>query len=193
MRSPLVLTAAIVCLLAAAAFLRQRAEPRPIEHPAPPRLSRHAAPPEDVAALNAAGTRRVPESLTRVMLPDDRPAVVLFLKADCGCSEEFARLFSSIGPHLAPRASCLAVIEAADGDARPFLESTGLATPHLVQSDGGVAAAWGVTKAGCVALVRPDGTVCRQASRHTYAAFDIFHGTLAAAKREDRKSSQTVQ
>ncbi|MFM8792893.1 MAG: hypothetical protein ACKOFX_10580 [Solirubrobacterales bacterium] len=159
MRSPLVLTAAIVCLLAAAAFLRQRAEPRPIEHPAPPRLSRHAAPPEDVAALNAAGPRRVPESLTRVMLPDDRPAVVLFLKADCGCSEEFARLFSSIGPHLAPRASCLAVIEAADSDARPFLESTGLATPHLVQSDGGVAAAWGVTKAGCVALVRPDGTV----------------------------------
>lgn len=159
MRSPFVLTAAIVCLLAAAAFLRLRAEPRPIEHPAPPRLSRHAAPPEDVAALNAAGPRRVPESLTRVMLPDDRPAVVLFLKADCGCSEEFARLFSSIGPHLAPRASCLAVIEAADDDARPFVESTGLATPHLVQSDGGVAAAWGVTKAGCVALVRPDGTV----------------------------------
>ncbi|MBM4012418.1 MAG: hypothetical protein FJ286_13730 [Planctomycetes bacterium] len=159
MRSPLVLTAAVVCLLASAAFLRQRAEPRPIEHPAPPRLSRHAASPEDVAALNAAGPRRVPESLTRVMLPDDRPAVVLFLKADCGCSEEFARLFSSIGPHLASRASCLAVIEAADGDARPFLDSTGLATPHLVQCDGGVAAAWGVTKAGCVALVRPDGTV----------------------------------
>lgn len=159
MRSPFVVTAAIVCLLAAAAFLRLRVEPRPIEPRAPPRLSRHAAPPEDVAALNAAGLRRVPESLTSVMLPDDRPAVVLFLKADCGCSEEFARLFSAIGPHLAPRASCLAVIEAAEGDAGPFLDSTGLATPHVVQSGDGVAAAWGVTKAGCVALVRPDGTV----------------------------------
>ena len=159
MRSPLVVTAAFVALVAAAAFLRLRAEPRPIEHPAPPRLSRHAAPLEDVAALNAAEPRRVPESLTSVMLPDDRPAVVLFLKADCGCSEEFARLFSSVEPHLAPRASCLAVIEANDGDARPFLESTGLSTSHMVQSDGGVAVAWGVTKAGCVALVQPDGTV----------------------------------
>ena len=51
------------------------------------------------------------------------------------------------------------VIEAADGDAAAFLESTGLAAAHLVQSDGSLAAEWGVTKAGCVALVRPDGTV----------------------------------
>lgn len=159
MRSPFVVTAAIVCLLAAATLLRLRVEPRPIERPAPPRPSRHTAPPEDVAALNAAAPRRVPESLERVVLPGDQPAVVVFLKADCGCSEDFARLFSGISPHLAARATCLAVIEAADGDAGPFLESTGLTVPHLIQSDGSLAVAWGVTKAGCVALVRPDGSV----------------------------------
>jgi hypothetical protein len=151
--------AAFVALLAGVVLVRTRIVPQPTEHAAPFRQSRHAAPPEDVAALNAAGTRRVPDSLAHVVLPDGRPAVVLFLKADCGCSEEFAGMFSGIAPQLAARASCLAVIEAADGVAGPFLETSGLTVPHLIQSDGGLAAAWGVTKAGCVALVRPNGTV----------------------------------
>lgn len=159
MRSSGFIVAGFVVLLAGVAIIRTRTAPQPTEHVAPFRPSRHAAPPEDVAALNAAAPRHVPESLKRVVLPGDRPAVVLFLKADCGCSEDFARMFTSVEPYLAPRASCLAVIEAADGEAGPFLESTGLTLPHLVQSDGSLAAAWGVTKAGCVALVRPDGAV----------------------------------
>lgn len=159
MRSPWFVIAGLVALLMGVGLVRMRTAPHAVEHTAPVRPSRHAAPPDDVAALNAAGPRRVPESLARTVLPDDRPAVVMFLKADCGCSEDFARMFTALEPHLAARASCLAVIEAADGDAGPFLAATGLATPHMIQPDGGLAAAWGVTKAGCVALVRPDSSV----------------------------------
>lgn len=159
MRLPWLMTAASISALTGAVIFRPQAVSQPVEHVAPFRSSRHVAPAEDVAALNSAGPRRVPESLAGVMHPDDRPAVVMFLKADCGCGADFARLFSAIAPHFATRASCLAVIEAADGDAGPFLLSTGLATPYLVQSENGLAAAWGVTKAGCVALVRPDGAV----------------------------------
>lgn len=159
MRSPWFVITGLVALLVGAVLVRTGAVLQSVEHAAPFRPSRHAAPPEDVAALNAAGPRRVPESLAGLVLPDGRPAVLLFLKADCGCSEDFARMFSGLAPRLAPRASCLAVIEAADGEAGPFLSSTGLATPHLVQSDDGLAATWGVSKAGCVALVRPDGNV----------------------------------
>jgi hypothetical protein len=159
MRSPWFVMTGLVVLLSGIAFVRMPTAPRTVEYFAPVRPSRHAAPPEDVEALNAAGPRRVPDSLIRLVVPDDRPAVVLFLKADCGCSEEFARMFTALEPRLAERASCLAVIEAADGDAGPFLTSSGLATPHVTQSSGGLAASWGVTKAGCVALVRPDGTV----------------------------------
>ncbi|MBM3953012.1 MAG: hypothetical protein FJ309_00075 [Planctomycetes bacterium] len=159
MRSVGLLIATFVALLAGAVLVRSRTAPRPMEYAAASRPSRHAAPPEDVAALNTSAPRRVPASLERVVLPDNRPAVILFLKADCGCSAEFARMLTTLAPHLAPRASCLAVIEAQDGEAEPFLESTGLAVPHVIQSDGSLAAAWGVTKAGCVALVRPDGSV----------------------------------
>ena len=159
MRVRWIMTAAIISVLTGAILSRPRAVSRPLEHAAPSRPSRHAAPPEDVALLNATGPRRVPESLTRVVLPDGRSTVVVFLKADCGCSEDFARLIAQIEPCFAPRASCLAVIEAADGDAGPFLETTGMAMPHLVQAESDLAAAWGVTKAGCVALVRPDGDV----------------------------------
>lgn len=150
---------ATAALLAGLVALRAPIASRPLEHAAPVRPSRHAAPPDDVLALNAAGPRRVPESLREAVLPDERPAVVLFLKAGCGCSEDFARMFTALEPEFAARASCLAVIEAAESDAGPFLAATGLTTPRLVQADGGLAAAWGVTKAGCMALVRPDGTV----------------------------------
>jgi hypothetical protein len=159
MRSPWFVTAAVASVLAAAVVTRARIAPRPSEHVATFRPSRHAAPPTDFAALNAAAPRRVPESLASMMLPDDRPAVVVFLKADCGCSEEFARMLTALAPQLAARATCLAVIEGRDGEAEAFLKATGLAVPHLIQSDGRLAAAWGVTKAGCVALVCPDGMV----------------------------------
>lgn len=159
MRSPGIFIVIFVALLIGVGLVRGRHPPRPAEHAAPDRPSRHAAPPEDVAALNAAAPRRVPESLEHVVLRGSQPAVVTFLKADCGCSEEFARMLTALAEYLAPRATCLAVIEAVDGDARPFLESTGLAVPHLIQSDGSLAAAWGVNKAGCVVLVRPDGHV----------------------------------
>lgn len=159
MRSPRFMTVMIIAAFTGAVLFRSRPVSRPIEHAAPLRPSRHVAPPDDVVLLNSAGPRRVPESLAGVLVPDGRSAVVMFLKADCGCSEDFARLFSAIEPQLATRASCLAVIEAANGDAGSFLLSTGLTTPYLVQSDSGLAAAWGVTKAGCVALVRPDGDV----------------------------------
>ncbi|MFM7138026.1 MAG: hypothetical protein ACKO1M_13305 [Planctomycetota bacterium] len=158
MRSSWILVATAV-FLAGLVALRAPIASRPLEPAAAVRPSRHAAPPADVVALNAAGPRRVPASLLEVMLPDGRPAVVLFLKAGCGCSEDFARMFTALEPEFAARASCLAVIEAAEGDAGPFLEATGLTTPRLVQADGSLAAAWGVTKAGCMALVRPDGTV----------------------------------
>lgn len=68
-------------------------------------------------------------------------------------------MFAEIEPRLASRASCVTVIDAVDGDATAFLATTGLTMPHVLESQGGLAAAWGVTKAGCVALVRPDGTV----------------------------------
>lgn len=136
-----------------------RVSPRPMEHAAASRPSRHAVPPEDVAVLNAAAPRRVPAPLERVVLRGDQPAVIVFLRADCGCSEDFARMLTGLAPHLGARASCLAVVEARDGEAEPFLETTGLTVPSLIQSDGSLAAAWGVTKAGCVALVRPDGSV----------------------------------
>lgn len=159
MRSPRFVIAAIASVLAGAAIARTRVAPRPGEHVAPVRPSLHAAPPADFAALNATTPRRVPASLAGVVLPDDRPAVVVFLKADCGCSENFARMLAALSPQFASRASCLAVIEASDGEGGAFLGATGLAVPHLIQHDGSLAAAWGVTKAGCVALVRPDGRV----------------------------------
>lgn len=159
MRSPRNIVALLAPLLVAIAAVRRDVVPPAIERDGPARPSRHAAPPDDVAALNAAPQRRVPESLSGRILPDDRPSVVLFLKAECGCSEDFARTFTTLAPHLAPRASCLAVIEASEGDEKPFLEATGLVMPCLIQADSSLAAAWGVTKAGCVALVRPDGTV----------------------------------
>lgn len=159
MRSSWFVIAAAASVLAGAAIARTRVAPQPVVHVAPVRPSLHVAPPADFATLNAATLRRVPESLAGVVLPDDRPAVVVFLKADCGCSEDFARMLTALAPQLASRASCLAVIEARDGEGGAFLGATGLAVPHLIQHDGSLAAAWGVTKAGCVALVRPDGMV----------------------------------
>lgn len=159
MRSSWFVIAAAGAVLAGAAVARTRVAPPPGEHVAPVRPSLHAAPPADFATLNTATQRRVPESLAGVVLPDGQPAVVVFLKADCGCSADFARMLTALAPQFASRARCLAVIEASGGEGGAFLDATGLAVPHLFQHDGSLAAAWGVTKAGCVALVRPDGMV----------------------------------
>lgn len=138
---------------------RGRPSAEPIDRPTAPRPSLHAVPAGDVAALNTAPPRRVPKSLEPMLLPDDRPAVVLFLRASCGCSADFARWFTAIEPYLRPAASCIAVIEGDDKEAASFLDVTAMKVPHLVDPDGGLAAVWGVTKAGCIALVRPDCTV----------------------------------
>lgn len=146
-------------LCAGILIVRVRPSVEPIDRLAALRPSLHAVPAGDVAALNTAPPRRVPKSLEPTLLPDDRPAVVIFLKADCGCSADFARWFTAIEPRIRPAASCLAVIEGDDKEVASFLEVTAMTAPHLVEADGGLAAAWGVTKAGCVALVRPDATV----------------------------------
>ncbi len=126
---------------------------------APKRPSLHAAPASDSAALNADVVRRLPVGLADTLLPDARPGVVIFLKADCGCSQGFAAMASAIAPHLQPRAACTAVIEGTVAEADAFAATTGLAIPFIAQPDSELARAWGVRKAGCFALVASDGSV----------------------------------
>lgn len=66
---------------------------------------------------------------------------------------------SAIAPLLQHRAVCTAVIGGTVADAEAFAASTGLAMPFIAQPDGDLARAWGVRKAGCFALVAPDGFV----------------------------------
>lgn len=159
MRPAFFAVVAFVMLAVGVVRVGGRATSATVDRPAPRRPSVHAIPPEDVMAINAVADRRLPMSLRTIVLPDDRPGVVLFLKADCGCSEDFARLFTAVEPHLRRWAACLAVIDTNTAGSGQFLETTGLTMPHLDQADGSLAAAWGVTKAGCMALVRPDGSV----------------------------------
>ena len=137
--------------------------PAAVEHSAPKRPSLHAAPPADAAALNAppdaAGARRVPAALLAKLLRDARPAVIFFLKADCGCSREFAGWASALAPCLQPHAACTAVIEGSAAEADDFATATGLAIPFIAQAESGLAREWGVRKAGAVALAEPDGSV----------------------------------
>jgi len=154
-----ILSAAVIALATGAVYVRGHVSPPAVERVAPRRPSLHPAPPEDLVAANAVADRRLPESLRRIVLPDERASVVLFLKADCGCSEGFARHLTAVEPYLRARAACLAVIDTSTADSRTFLAETGLSVRHLDQADGALAAAWGVTKAGCMALVRPDGGV----------------------------------
>ncbi|MGI9176941.1 MAG: hypothetical protein ACR2IT_03685 [Pirellulales bacterium] len=159
MRTAILFAVALVALIAGVVRVGGRGTLAAVERSAPRRPSMHAIPPEDVIENNAVAERQLPESLRHSVLPDDRPGVVLFLKADCGCSEDFARLFTAVEPHLRRWAACLALIDTHTASSERFLETTGLTMPHLDQADGSLAAAWGVTKAGCVALVRPDGSV----------------------------------
>jgi hypothetical protein len=136
-----------------------QAEPGAVEHPGPPRPSLHAAPPDDFARLNRATGCRVPDDMKAAILPEGRPALLIFLSAGCGCSREFAHMFATLEPRLSTRASCLAVIAGGKAEVDEFVHATGLATPVISQKGARLAAAWGVEKAGVMALVRPDGLV----------------------------------
>ncbi len=130
-----------------------------VEHAAPKRPSLPAAPAGDVAVLNAAFARRVPAALAADLLPDARPGVVFFLKADCACSRGFAGWASALAAHLDKVAACTAVIEGSDADAGDFAAASGLALPFIAEPESGLARDWGVRKAGAFALVDPDGSV----------------------------------
>ena len=129
------------------------------KHAAPKRLSLHAAPARDTAALNADGKRRLPAALAEAILPNGRPGVIIFLKADCECSKGFAVTATALAPHLREFATCTAVIEGTVADADAFAAATGLAMPFIAQPESELAREWGVTKAGCFVLVEPDGSV----------------------------------
>jgi hypothetical protein len=150
-------TVSAVALAAGVAAPARR--PARVEHAAPKRPSLHAAPADDVAALNAAFARRVPAALAADLLPDARPGVVFFFKADCACSRGFAGWASALAAHLDESAACTAVIEGSDADASHFATASGLVIPFIAESGSGLARAWGVRKAGAFALVEPDGSV----------------------------------
>ena len=156
MRTIAIMSAATFLIVVAAIVTRTRFNAHAIEHDGPRRLSRHAVPPDDYASLNSKAGRQLPEALARVVLPDDRPAVLIFLRADCECSNDFARLFNALEPHLHQAAYCLAVIEGTDQQARAFVDKNGFTAPFLAQHNSNLAAAWGIGKAGAVALVRPN-------------------------------------
>ena len=124
-----------------------------------PRPSLHATPAADAVALNADVVRRLPRPLAEELLADARPGVIFFLKADCDCSKGFAVMISALAPHMGRHADCTAFIEGNRADADAFAASTGLAIPFIAQPESGLAREWGVTKAGCFALVEPDGVV----------------------------------
>lgn len=123
------------------------------------RRSLHAVPPQDYTILNSSNDRCVPESMKNLVLPEGRPAVLIFLKADCECSKDFLRMFTALKPRLQESASCLAVIEGTNDQAKAFLGGSEQLAPFLAQQDSSLARFWGVSKAGVVALVRPDGKV----------------------------------
>jgi hypothetical protein len=133
--------------------------PAAAEHAAPKRPSLHAAPAADAAALNADVVRRLPRALAGDLLADGRPGMLIFLKADCDCSKGFARMISTLAPHLLQRAACTAVITGTVAEADVFAAETGLTVPFIAQPDSRLAQEWGVRKAGCFALVEPDGVV----------------------------------
>ena len=133
--------------------------PAVAEHASPKRPSLHAAPAGDVAALNADVEKRLPGPLVHELVPSGRPGVVIFLKADCDCSKGFAVMVSALAPPLREAATCTAVIEGTAAEAEAFATTTGLAFPFIAQPDSDLAQIWGVRKAGCFALVAPDGSV----------------------------------
>ena len=156
MRTILIMSAVILLVVLATGISRTRLSVNNLEHDAPRRLSLHAVPPADYTRLNSKFSRHVPENLKTTLLPDDRSAVLIFLKADCECSNNFARLFNALEQHLRQAAFCLAVIEGTDQEAKDFVANNGLKAPFLAQERSDLAALWGISKAGAVALVRPN-------------------------------------
>ena len=126
-------TVAVVALAAGIAAPARR--PAGVEHAAPKRPSLHAAPAGDVAALNAAFSRRVPAALAADLLPDARPGVVFFLKADCACSRGFAGWVSALAAHLDTAAATATLFLENFRPERP-LHVLGPATGVAVQRDG---------------------------------------------------------
>jgi hypothetical protein len=135
------------------------ARPAVVAQAASRRPSLHAAPAADAVSLNTDVVRRLPRPLTEELLPDARPAAIFFLKADCECSKGFAVMISALAPHLGRHAVCTAVIEGTRADADAFVASTGLTIPFIAQPGSELAREWGARKAGCFALVQPDGVV----------------------------------
>jgi|LauGreDrversion2_6_1035139.scaffolds.fasta_scaffold03346_2 hypothetical protein len=125
----------------------------------PKRPSLHAAPAGDASALNADVARRLSPALARGILPDGRPGVVIFLKAECECSKGFAVTATALAPHVQRFAACTAVIEGTAAEVDAFAAATGLAIPFIAQPESELAREWGVQKAGCFALVAADGSV----------------------------------
>jgi hypothetical protein len=125
----------------------------------PKRPSLHAAPAGDASALNADVARRLSPVLARGILPDGRPGVVIFLKAECECSKGFAVTATALAPHVQRFAACTAVIEGTAAEVDAFAAATGLAIPFIAQPESELAREWGVQKAGCFALVAADGSV----------------------------------
>lgn len=158
MRGSLAVVTTVIVLGGTGLALRSWPSARPTSSPAR-RSSLHAAPAADLDAFNHATGLRLPERYAAEVLPHDRPGVVVFLKADCECSREFARMVAEAAPQLETAASCLVVIEGEATEADTFVTDTTLTTHTLIESDGGLAAAWSIAKAGCVALVRPDRSV----------------------------------
>ena len=97
--------------------------------------------------------------LARGILPDGRPGVVIFLKAECECSKGFAVTATALAPHVQRFAACTAVIEGTAAEVDAFAAATGLAIPFIAQPESELAREWGVQKAGCFALVAADGSV----------------------------------
>jgi hypothetical protein len=151
--------AVIVAFLAVRTAVPGGSRPAVAEHAAPKRPSLHAAPAGDLAVLNADVVRRLPGPLADELLPAGRPGVVIFLKADCDCSKGFAGMVSAVAAHLGEHAKFTAVIEGTEADADAFATETGLMIPHVAQLASGLARDWGVRKAGCFAVVDPDGVV----------------------------------
>lgn len=158
MRARLAVVTTVIVLAGGGLALRLWPSAGQASSPAP-RSSLHAAPAADLNAFNQATGLRLPERYAAEVLPDDRPGVVVFLKADCECSREFARMVAEAASQLATAASCLVVIEGDAAAADAFLADTKLSTRTLVEGDSRLAAAWSIAKAGCVALVLPDRSV----------------------------------
>jgi hypothetical protein len=184
--TPMVANKLLAGMAAVAAFMAVAAWWQPgrsvdREHDAPHRPSLHAAPPTDTVALNAAPPRVLPQTLAGEILAAGRPSVVIFLKADCECSKGFARHAQALAPHLASSAAMTAIIAGTADEREAFVTETGLTLPTITDPGSALAEAWGIGKAGCFALVRPDRSVEAVWSGFSRQGFEDVARRLASA------------